>query len=184
VGPAAGPVLATARLRLRPAGPGDVDALHALWTDAQVRRFLWDDVVIDRATAAARVSDSAASFARAGFGLWMLEPPSVGAALGVAGFVVLEAEVGPELVYAVHPAHQGRGYATEASRALLAYAFATLGLERVPGRTDTPNRASARVLERLGMRFEGESAPGGRPTVTYAITREEFARARDGAAPR
>jgi len=52
------------------------------------------------------------------------------------------------------PAHQGRGYATEASRALLDFAFETMGLHRVVGRAEARNLASARVLEKLGMRLE------------------------------
>ena len=51
-------------------------------------------------------------------------------------------------------AHQGRGYATEASRPFLAFAFETLGLHRVVGRLEPRNAGSARVLEKLGMRRE------------------------------
>lgn len=166
--------LDTPRLRLRPCTAADVDALLALWTDPQVRRWLWDDVVIDRATAAERVAASDASFAAAGWGQWAIEPRERGALLGAVGLIEIDPAVGPELVYALHPAHQGRGYATEASRAVLAHAFGTLGLARIPGRTDTPNRQSARVLERLGMRFEGEQSVSGRPTLCYAITREQL----------
>jgi ribosomal-protein-alanine N-acetyltransferase len=165
----------TPRLRLRPAGSADVDALHALWTDPEVRRWLWDDVVIDRATAAERVADSEAHFAADGFGLWVAEEREDGALVGVAGLVVIEPHFGPELIYSLHPAHWGRGYATEASRAILRYAFDALGLARVPGRTDAPNHGSARVLERLGMRFEGETIVNGRPTVGYSIAREHLA---------
>ena len=91
-----GPVeLTTERLRLRPVGPVDVDALHALWTDPHVRRFLWDDLVIDRATAAERVAASEASFAAAGGGLWAIEPCAGGALLGAAGLVELDPPSGP-----------------------------------------------------------------------------------------
>jgi len=145
-----------------------------------VRRWLWDDVVIDRATAAERVADSEARFARDGFGLWIAEARDGGGFVGVAGLVVIEPAFGPELIYSLPPAQQGRGYATEASRAILAYAFDALGLARVPGRTDAPNLASARVLERLGMRFEGETLVHGKPTLGYAIAREDFARAAQG----
>jgi RimJ/RimL family protein N-acetyltransferase len=167
----------TERLRLRPAAEADVDGLHALWTDAEVRRYLWDDRVIDRATAAERVAASAASFEAAGWGLWIAEPRG-GAAelLGHAGLIELEPALGPELVYAFHPRVWGRGLAREAARAVLAHGFERVGLERIPGRTDTPNRASARVLEALGMRFEGESLVHGRPTLCYAIERGFFER--------
>jgi RimJ/RimL family protein N-acetyltransferase len=176
--------LTTPRLRLRPVGEADVDGLHALWTHPQVRRYLWDDVVIERATAAERVTASRDSFATARFGLWAIElregdGRSAGAPLlGVAGLVVLDPAVGPEILYSLHPDHQGCGYATEASQAVLAHAFETLGLPRVPGRTDAPNRASARVLERLGMRYEGERLVNGNPHVCYGLAREDWHHAR------
>jgi ribosomal-protein-alanine N-acetyltransferase len=176
-----GPIeLTTERLRLRPVAAADVDALHALWTDPQVRRFLWDDVVIDRETAARCVADSEASFAAAGWGLWAIEPRAGGALLGAAGLVELDPAVGPELNYALHPARQGNGYANEAARAVLDHAFGPLGFARVPGRTDAPNRASARVLERLGMRFEGEAPGPAHPQLCYALARDEWRRAGAG----
>jgi RimJ/RimL family protein N-acetyltransferase len=59
-----------------------------------------------------------------------------------------------EIGFVVHPSHQGHGYATEASSELLRIAFAELGLHRVVGRAEARNVASARVLEKLGMRRE------------------------------
>ena len=60
-----------------------------------------------------------------------------------------------ELWFTFDPAHHGKGYAVEAARALLEYAFGTLGLHRVWGDCDPRNPASARVMEKLGMRREG-----------------------------
>lgn len=133
--------------------------------------------MIDRATAADRVAASMASFARAGFGLWALEPRAGGALLGVAGLVVVDPALGPEILYALAPEHPGAGYATEAA-AVLAYAFETLALARVAGRTDTPHRASVRVLEPLGMRFEGEQRVNGAAYACYALERADRARLR------
>lgn len=59
-----------------------------------------------------------------------------------------------EIGYIVHPDHAGRGYATEATRPLLAVAFDVLRLHRVIGRVEARNVASARVLEKLGLRRE------------------------------
>ncbi|MET7835394.1 GNAT family N-acetyltransferase [Micromonospora sediminicola] len=59
-----------------------------------------------------------------------------------------------EIGYAAHPDHTGRGYVTEAARELLRLGFDGLGLHRIVGRLDARNTASARVLERLGMRRE------------------------------
>ena len=59
-----------------------------------------------------------------------------------------------EVGYIFSPAHGGRGYATEAVRALLDLAFGTLGARRVVARVDARNTASRRLLERLGVRLE------------------------------
>jgi RimJ/RimL family protein N-acetyltransferase len=59
-----------------------------------------------------------------------------------------------EIGFIFHPDHQGRGYATEASRALVDHAFEHYGLHRLYGRLEPRNEASARVLEKLGMRRE------------------------------
>jgi RimJ/RimL family protein N-acetyltransferase len=59
-----------------------------------------------------------------------------------------------EIGFIVHPDHQGRGYATEAAEVFLRIAFEEMGLHRVIGRAEARNVASARVLEKLGMRRE------------------------------
>ncbi|HYO29274.1 MAG TPA: GNAT family protein, partial [Thermomicrobiales bacterium] len=59
-----------------------------------------------------------------------------------------------EIGYVFHPDHAGRGYATEASRAAHRLGFEDLGLHRIAARCDARNGASARVMERLGMRRE------------------------------
>ena len=59
-----------------------------------------------------------------------------------------------EIGYITHPAHGGQGFATEASRPLLGIAFDGMGLHRVIGRLEPRNVASARVLEKLGLRRE------------------------------
>ena len=60
-----------------------------------------------------------------------------------------------EIGFIIHPDHQGRGFATEAARALLELCFDGLDLHRVVGRLEARNAASAGALERIGMRREG-----------------------------
>jgi RimJ/RimL family protein N-acetyltransferase len=97
--------------------------------------------------------------------LQIARPPETGVALAVellatgemVGHVSLtvgEHRQG-ELGFVFHPDHQGRGYATESARALVAHAFEHYDLHRVYGRLEPRNGASARVLEKLGMRREG-----------------------------
>jgi RimJ/RimL family protein N-acetyltransferase len=67
------------------------------------------------------------------------------------------AEVG--LFYGLSPAHQGRGYATEAARALCDYAFQALRLAQIIATTSRDNAASVSVMRRLGMRIEENPFP-------------------------
>jgi RimJ/RimL family protein N-acetyltransferase len=86
-----------------------------------------------------------------------------------------------EIGFMFDPAHQGRGYATEASRALLAHAFEHYGVHRVYGRLEPRNEASARVLEKLGMRreahlIENEWVKGEwQSEAVYALLEREWA---------
>lgn len=98
--------------------------------------------------------------------------------------LVLRAFEPGELGFIVHPDHQGNRYATEATRVLLAIAFERVRLHRVVGRVEVRNVASARVLEKLGMRkeahlVENEFVKGEWQTeLIYAILDREWRAAR------
>src|SRR4051794_28109525 len=77
--------LATARLRLCPCTTNDLDALLCLWTDPEVRRYLFDDRVISREEAETRLRSSLASFHTHGFGLWLAYRPGEAATVGFCG---------------------------------------------------------------------------------------------------
>ncbi|HEX5900293.1 MAG TPA: GNAT family protein [Solirubrobacteraceae bacterium] len=146
----------TERLRLRPLHEDDLGALHAIQSREDVCRWLYwgprsqDEVreALERQIAGLRERPAE------GVNL-AVEPVATG---GLVGHVSLS--VGPpehrqgEIGFLLHPDHQGRGYATEAAEAMLALAFDTYGLHRVVGRLEPRNVASARVLEKLGMRRE------------------------------
>ena len=63
-------ILETKRLWLRPFAPQDTDVLHRLFTDPDVRRYLFDDKIVSRDRVDGEIEDSIASFARSGFGMW------------------------------------------------------------------------------------------------------------------
>ncbi len=170
--------LTSARLRLRPLASSDVDLMHQLWTDPDVRKFLWDDVIIPRDQTAAVIAASNADFAERGYGLWGVRLINNDELVAFCGF--RPSELGaPELLYGLAPAHWGHGFATEAARAALEYGFGLLGLTRVVAATDVPNRASARVLERLGMTLERHGLLNGLDTLFYALLRQDFETRRD-----
>ena len=127
----------TARLRLDPTRERDLDSLHALWTEPGVRRYLWDDVIIPREKAEETLRASLASFARDGFGLWVLRLTGDQDLIGFAGLRrIAELPLEVELLYGLHPRFWKRGLATEASAAVLERGFARHGRERIWARAD------------------------------------------------
>jgi RimJ/RimL family protein N-acetyltransferase len=159
------PILESARLCLRPARLDDLDELWALWTDPDVRRFLWDDVAIDRDRALETINNFA-GLAERGLGLWTIgRRDQTGWLIGCAAISPVDAaaQFNPELAGAVEPLialapcmwHQG--YAIEALGKLLQYATLTLQIDRIAAVADAPNTASQRLLERAGFIFRAET---------------------------
>ena len=77
-----------------------------------------------------------------------------GKVIGLIGLICQDHAQG-EMGWALAVEHRGQGYATEAARALMDYGFNALGLHRIHADTGVDNRASWRIMERLGMRREG-----------------------------
>lgn len=167
------PVLSTARAWLRPLTAADLDVAHALWADPDVRRYLWDGQEIPRERAAETLAESDRSFADRGVGLWGVYEPSGGPLMGFCGCRVSDSGE-PELLYGLRRQWWGQGLATECASAVIDHVFGTLGHPEVVALTDVPNRASARVLERLGMRFERRGEHHGLDTLFYRLTAEAW----------
>ncbi len=158
----------TARLALRPSSAGDLADLHRLWGSAGVRRFLFDGRDVTREEADEYLSASIGSFASHGYGLWCVREREASALLGFAGF--LDDPSGPpQLMYGIDSTGWGRGFATEAARAVLRHGFEALALPRVVADVDEPNVASVRVLEKLGMRRTNRRLVQGRPILDFEL---------------
>jgi RimJ/RimL family protein N-acetyltransferase len=149
--------IVTERLHLRPFEPGDLDALVAIHGDPDVVRYLYFDVRDrDELRGVLAEKQRRVALTKEGDGLNLAAVLREGGELvaDVTLFWRSEQHRQGEVGYIVHPAHGGHGYATEATRALLRLGFEELGLHRICGRLDARNGASARVLERVGMRRE------------------------------
>src|SRR5918995_4503833 len=149
--------LESERLFLRPFTADDFDALFAIHSRSDVARWLYwgprnEDEV--RATLEKKIASSTLvndddflSFA--------VVLKSSSEVIGDGSLFLLSAEHRQgEIGFIFHPDHHGHGYATETARLLLQLAFDEFGLHRVIGRLEPRNAASARLLERLGMRQE------------------------------
>ncbi|MHB8334406.1 MAG: GNAT family N-acetyltransferase [Acidimicrobiales bacterium] len=150
------PTLETDRLRLRPFDDTDANALFTLHSNARVMRY-WDAPPWRDTTRAAQFITTCRQIAESGTGTRLaVERSSDRSFIGWCALARWNPEYrSASMGYCFDDVMWGRGYATEAGRALLQWGFSTLALNRVQAETDTRNVASARVLEKLGFLREG-----------------------------
>ena len=140
-----------------------------MWTEPAVRRYLWDDVIIDRQCAldAFRSMRGGESDGLGGWAVFLKADP--GEMAGFCGFRYLEDRSDIELMYGLRERCHGLGLATEVSRTLLDYLWRTTSFARVLARTDPPNVKSIAVMQRLGMTHRSTTDT----MVTYVALRPE-----------
>lgn len=169
-------VLQTTRLRLRPLDESDADAMERFCTDPEVRRYLFEDRILERDAVVEIIERSIRSFATEGFGYFGLElredsgQPSSGL-IGFCGHRRFEDGEQIELLYGILPEHWGEGLVSEAAMEALRDVFDRCQVERVIAATDTPNQRSVQVLQRLGMTFDTRREFHDLDTVFYSMAR-------------
>ena len=179
--------LLTPRLVLRLMTTADVDAVHAYQSRDDVCRYLlFEPRDRDRVSEYVGKYSQASRLAAEGdylqLALELRETEDApGRLIGDSYFTIASIEHSRgEIGWTMHPDYTGRGYATEAARAVLHLAFATLGLHRVFAELDPRNGASIAMCRRVGMReeayfvrdmwFKGDWADTG----VYAILADEW----------
>lgn len=174
------PTLHTPRLVLRAWRDADLPAFAALNADPAVMRFMPGP--LDRAGSDAMVDRLRAAWVEQGFGVWAVEASGVAGFAGCVGLAVprFQGAFTPcvEILWRLSSAHWGRGYATEAARAAVAFGFDTLGLPEIVAFTVPANRPSRAVMERLGMQtctpaddFDHPGLPAGHPLRRHVLYR-------------
>jgi ribosomal-protein-alanine N-acetyltransferase len=175
----------TERLRIRPWRDDDFEPYAAMNADPRVMEFF--PGVVSRDESRVRMARGHARLAERGYGLWPVEVPGGPSFIGMVGLTDpdFQAPFMPavEIGWRLAAAHWGRGYATEAARAVLAYGFEQLGLPEIVSFTTVANARSRRVMEKLGMRHSPDDdflhpqiAEGHpiRPHVLYRLRRDAF----------
>lgn len=168
--------LLTNRLLLVPGKSENLALIHALWTNEQIKRFLFDDQEISLLDAREFVESSEQTFAAHGYGIWLVYlPKNNEEPIGFAGLLPTEDALTPRLLYGLHPDYWKQGFAVEAAEALLDHAFNRLDLLKVVSDVDEPNVASVRILEKLGMRQTKKAAVNDPPLLYFEITSAAYA---------
>jgi RimJ/RimL family protein N-acetyltransferase len=172
------PTLSTQRLTLRGFTAADLDALAPIYADPEVNRYIGDGTPADRAATWRALAGMLGHWQLRGYGMWALIERATGRLIGRAGLYNPEGWPGLEAGWLLARDCWGRGFATEAGHAVLAYAFTQVGADHLISLIRPGNTASIRVAERLGERLERESDLMGHRTLVYGINRERWQQGR------
>jgi ribosomal-protein-alanine N-acetyltransferase len=148
-------ILQTERLSLCELERSDAPFMLDLLTSRGFIDNIGDRGIRDLDGAAAYIERVRASYAANGFGLWRCEVRADTAIAGICGFVKREGLAHPDIGYALLEPFWGRGYATEAAAACLAFGRDVLGLSTVVAITGPDNASSIEVLKKIGLHDAG-----------------------------
>ena len=165
--------LTTERLALRPFRLDDVEAAFGFFGDPEVMRFSLNGPHESRKTTEDFIITNINRQVRLGYSIWAVTDVASDELIGMCGLAEFGHGVpGIELAYRLRRDHWGRGYATEAGRAAVAYAFRPLGLDRLIAAVERANTASIRVLEKCRFLYVRDQAIAGKDALVYERRRE------------
>ena len=177
-------VLATSRLELRKIAPGDLDLqLRHLNTPAVMEHL---GGVQSREVIAAKHEKTRALFDRDGFGFMMMFERASGELVGHCGMKRVDNPLAPnqgdhEIGWLVREDRWRRGYAHEAMRAVIDWAFGPIGAPHLVALTSQKNVGSWKLMEKLGMERREDLdfsdpayPPEDNPTIQYSLTKYQW----------
>jgi len=173
------PEIETARLRLRGWRPEDHAPFAALCADPDVMRHIGSGATRTPEEAARAIRSFERGWSTRGYGLFAVADKRSGGLIGFAG--LSSPQFLPEILPSVEigwrfaKASWGRGYATEAASAALAFGVTDLGITDIVSICQTGNAASERIMQKLWMRLDRRTIDPscGRAVTVYRLPRPE-----------
>jgi RimJ/RimL family protein N-acetyltransferase len=157
---------------LRAHHAADLTALTALWQDPDVTRHIGGKC-FSREEVWGKLLRYAGMWQLLGFGYWVIEEKATRAVIGELGFADFKREIDerfarlPEIGWVLAPAAQGRGYATEAVRSVVAWGDERLGTDETMCLISRSNQASIRVAVKTGYIPSDEISYQGTRTLVF-----------------
>jgi RimJ/RimL family protein N-acetyltransferase len=149
-------VIETERLILRKLSTDDAEFIVELLNQPSFLRYIGDKGVRNIADAVQYIQTGpVASYERFGFGLYLVELKETGVPIGICGLLKRDSLPDVDIGFAFLPAYWSQGYAMESAAAVMNYGREVLGIKRIVAITSPDNDASIRLLEKIGLRFEG-----------------------------
>lgn len=168
------PTITTSRLILRAFAGDDVEAMYDILNQEEVLRYFPPTDPPSQERVRKMILGLLRHWDERGYGLWAVESRTDGALLGRCGLQHLPETEEVEVDFILGKPHWGQGFATEAGRASVQYGFEELGVERLVGIVHVENRASQRVLEKLGMERIEQKQFFGIECYRYLVDRPSY----------
>lgn len=148
-------ILETNRLRLREFSRKDADFVLKLVNTPSWIQFIGDRNIHTQEAAKKYIEESfLESYAKNGFGLWLMELKTTSKSIGMCGLVNRDSLEDVDIGFALLPAFERKGYTFEAAKATLTHAKEVLQISKVVAIIDATNVASAGLLNKIGLQFE------------------------------
>lgn len=164
----------TARLILRPFTEADILPSYLMNLDAEVSRYTGDGGVVSLVEMGKRIRENVmGDYSRHGFGRFAVEWKTTGEFIGFAGLKYLPEREEVDLGYRLNRSYWGKGLATEAGIACLDYGWKELQPEQVIAMVLPDNKASIRVLDKLGFRFRAKDREDDMEFLVYSINKPQ-----------
>ena len=168
------PSITTSRLILRPFTQADVAAMHQILSATGVLRYFPNSQPPSPERVRHMIANLLNHWDQYGYGLWAIESRLTGKLMGRSGLQYLLETDEVEVDFILGREFWGQGFATEAGQAALRHGFETLDISTIVGIVHVGNKASQRVLEKLGMRRMAKAGYFGMDCYRYGIERASF----------
>ena len=168
------PKIVTKRLIMRGFQEEDLDAYASMCGDAEVMRYIATGKILSRDESWRNMAMILGHWQLRGYGMWAIEERRSGEMLGRVGCWQPSGWIGLEIGWTIRRAFWGQGFATEAGKVAMEYAFEELQQTHVISLIRPENMASRRVAEKVGEKLEGTAELMGSEALVYGISQEEW----------
>ena len=149
-------ILESERMVLRELKESDTQALAEIYADYDVMQYIGKGTVLSYEQTKKSIKSWEKHYELFKFGIWATIEKSTGKFIGLCGLSWLPDYTDIEVSYLFEKSSWGKGYATEIAKAILNYGFHDFGLMRIVALVYPQNTPSIHVIDKLGMKYEGE----------------------------
>ena len=165
------PAIETPRLILRAFTEQDIDPLHRILSEPEALRYFPQTEPPSREQVERLIARQLEHWEKYNYGWWAVTLPTDQELMGWCGLQFLPETDETEVGYLLGKTHWGQGFATEAAKASLQFGFGTLGFQTIVAIVHPENKASIRVIEKLGMSLVDRTVYFGMEVFRYSTTR-------------